>query len=67
MVKELTQESMPIILDEAFAYYDDERLENILKYLADNYADKQIIILTCTNREENIYDKLGYQFNKVRL
>ena len=67
MNTEVSDENMPVILDEAFAYYDDERLENILKYLADNYADKQIIILTCTNREENIYDKLGYQFNKVRL
>ena len=41
--------------------------EAFLKYLAENYADKQIIILTCTNREENVYDKLGYKFNKVRL
>ena len=67
MNTEVSNENMPVILDEAFAYYDDERLENILKYLADNYSDKQIIILTCTNREENIYNKLGYQFNKVRL
>ena len=67
MNTEVSNENMPVILDEAFAYYDDERLENILKYLADNYADKQIIILTCTNREENIYNKLGYEFNKVRL
>ena len=67
MNTEVSNENMPVILDEAFAYYDDERLENILKYLADNYRDKQIIILTCTNREENIYSKLGYEFNKVRL
>jgi len=67
MNTEVSNENMPVILDEAFAYYDDERLENILKYLADNYSDKQIIILTCTNREENIYNKLGYEFNKVRL
>ena len=67
MNKEVSAENMPVILDEAFAYYDEERLENILKYLADNYKDKQIIILTCTNREENIYDRLGYEYNKVRL
>jgi len=67
MNKEVSNENMPVILDEAFAYYDEERLENILRYLADNYKDKQIIILTCTNREENIYDKLGYEYNKVRL
>lgn len=67
MNKEVSNENMPVILDEAFAYYDDERLENILKYLADNYSDKQIIILTCTSREEEIYNKLGYSYNKVRL
>ena len=31
--KEISEETMPIILDEAFAYYDEKRLENILKYL----------------------------------
>ena len=67
MNKEVSTENMPVILDESFAYYDEERLENILKYLADNYKEKQIIILTCTNREENIYDRLGYEYNKVRL
>ena len=51
MVKELCKESMPIILDEAFAYYDEERLENILKYLDTECKDNQIIIFTCTNRE----------------
>ena len=67
MNTEVSNENMPVILDEAFAFYDEERLENILKYLAENYKDKQIIILTCTNREENIYDRLGYEYNKVRL
>ena len=67
MNTEVSSENMPVILDEAFAYYDDERLENILRFLVENYSNKQIIILTCTNREENIFEKLGYEFNKVRL
>ena len=41
MNTEVSNENMPVILDEAFAYYDDDRLENILKFLADNYKDKQ--------------------------
>lgn len=32
MIDDMTNETMPIILDEAFAYYDDDRLENILKF-----------------------------------
>ena len=29
-IKELSNENMPIILDEAFAYYDEERLNIVL-------------------------------------
>ena len=58
---------MPIILDEVFAYYDEERLKNILKYINDNYSDKQIIILTCTNREKNILDNLKIEYNMVNI
>ena len=34
MIDDISKESMPIILDEAFAYYDEERLENILTFLS---------------------------------
>ena len=66
-VKEITKENMPIILDEAFAYYDDSRLENILNYLANEYSNKQAIIFTCTKREKEVLDKLGLQYNKIDL
>ena len=32
---EISKEKMPIILDEAFAYFDNERLKNILLYLSE--------------------------------
>lgn len=66
LIQEITGESMPIILDEAFAYYDDTRLENILKYISNN-IENQIIILTCTNREKEIYDKLNIRYNDIQL
>ena len=66
-MNEISEEKMPIILDEAFAFYDDERLENILRFLIENYYNKQIIILTCTNREEEILKKLRYEYNKITL
>jgi len=50
---------MPIILDEAFAYFDDERLSNILKYIKSNFSNNQIIIFTCSNREIQILEKLN--------
>ena len=67
MCTDISEENMPLILDESFAFYDDDRLENIFKFLIDNYYDKQIIILTCTSREETILNKLKYEYNKVEL
>ena len=66
-IKEITKENMPIILDEAFAYYDNKRLENILKYLSQEYNNKQVIIFTCTNREIECLEKLQIKYNLVQL
>ena len=67
MTEDLSKEKMPIILDEAFAYYDTQRLKNILNYLANTYRDRQIIIFTCTEREKNIFDKLNIKYNLINL
>ena len=64
--KEITKETIPIILDESFAYFDNQRLENVIKYLDSNY-NNQIIIFTCTNREKEILDKLNIEYNLVNL
>lgn len=66
-LNELTKEKMPIILDETFAFFDSERLENVLKFLENEYGDRQILILTCTNREVEILKKLNIQFNEIIL
>ena len=66
-IKELSEESMPIILDEAFAYYDEERLKNILTYIRKEYENNQIIIFTCTNREVEVLDKENIKYNLVNL
>ena len=63
----ITEEKLPIILDEAFAYYDDERLENMLQYLSKEYADRQIIIFTCSKREKEILEKNGIQYNYIEI
>lgn len=66
-IKEITKENMPIILDEAFAYFDNERLENILQYLASEYQNKQVIIFTCTDRECNALNKMKINYQKIEL
>lgn len=63
---EITDEKIPIILDETFAYFDDERLDNIIKYLKNNFGN-QIIILTCTNREIESLNRLNIEYNLINL
>ncbi|GKU23359.1 ATP-binding protein [Clostridium folliculivorans] len=46
--------NVPIILDDAFVQYDDERLGNILNYLYEISDIRQIIIFTCQKRELDI-------------
>ena len=66
-LNEITNESIPIILDETFAYFDDNRLCNILKYLENNFKDSQIIIFTCSNREAKILKQLGISYEEINL
>ena len=56
----LQKEEQPVILDDTFVYYDDERLKNTLKWLAEN--KKQVIIFTCQKREMQALDSLGIDY-----
>lgn len=66
-MQEITEEKMPIILDEAFVYCDTERLTNILKYLNELVTENQIIILTCSNREREILQEQGIEHNFIKI
>ena len=67
MIEDLSTEKMPIILDEAFAYYDTQRLENILTYLANTYKDRQIILFTCTEREKDIFEQIHIPYHLIEI
>lgn len=68
MIEDISEENMPIIFDEVFAYYDNNRLKDTLKNIKDHYSDThQIILFTCTNREEDLLKELGYKYNKIEL
>lgn len=47
---------LPVILDEAFAMYDEERLEAALRWL--NESGRQVILFTCQRREKEILDRI---------
>ena len=73
MLEDLSKESLPIILDETFAYFDNRRLENAINYLIkltqedENYKNHQVIIFTCTDREKQILEKNDYKYNLVEI
>ena len=41
----------PVILDDVFAYYDDERMRAALNVLAEYARERQVILFTCQTRE----------------
>ena len=67
MTDDLSKEKVPILLDEAFAYYDDERLKNILEFLNNNFKNRQIIIFSCTQREKRILENTKINYNYIEL
>ena len=67
MLDEISKEKMPVILDETFAYFDEERLKNILLFLHKQSENHQIILLTCTNREKQILNELNIDYNFIEL
>ncbi|MFR5190005.1 MAG: ATP-binding protein [Clostridia bacterium] len=67
MIRELSKERLPIMLDESFAYYDEQRLQNMMEYLHKEFLDYQILIFTCTNREKQILEKQEIPYHLVQL
>ncbi len=59
-------EPYPLIFDDSFAQYDDERLTSSLKWLSGNYKG-QILIFTCHTREAAILDAEGIKYNYVHI
>ena len=56
---------MPLLLDEVFAMYDEERMTETLRWL---YKEKeQIIIFTCNRREAEALKRAGIPYNMVYL
>ena len=66
-LNEVSNEDLPIILDEPFAYFDDNRLKNFLRYINTNLKQHQIIIFTCLNREEKILKELNIPYTVHEL
>ena len=66
ILKEITDERLPIFLDESFVFFDKSRLINTIEYLKDNCSN-QIIIFSCTDREKEILQELGIKYNLITM
>ncbi len=51
----LYEEKLPVILDDAFVFYDEKRLKSTLKWLWEQ--PRQVIIFSCREREKKIVDQ----------
>ena len=63
--KILHEEECPVILDDAFGYYDDRRLIQTLRWLKG--SKRQVIIFSCQKREMEMLEKMGCAYHKVML
>lgn len=61
----LHEEDLPIILDDAFVYYDEERLSHTLQWLAGQ--GRQVLLFTCRKREAELLEESGIEYNFVEL
>lgn len=60
-----SEERLPLMLDEVFVMYDDERLGETLQWLAD--CGLQVLLFTCHRREELLLDRLKIPYHKINL
>ena len=65
VIDEISNEKLPVILDEPFAYFDDERLKQTIEYL--HSIENQVIILSCTQREKKILEEAKEEYNYIEL
>ena len=52
------KDSLPLIFDDSFAFFDDERLKSAVSYVASDYRG-QIFIFSCHRREEEVLAETG--------
>lgn len=60
-------EAVPFILDETFAFFDEERLAHVLRVLAKMAETRQIIVLSCSKREEEFLQRENIPYHRVDL
>ena len=60
----LGKDQMPLLLDDSFALYDENRVKAALKQIA---GRKQILLFSCHEREKRLLEELGLPYHLVNL
>ncbi len=58
-------ETLPLLFDDAFVYFDDKRLERLLLYL--NELGRQVLLFSCHKRELRMLEKHQISYGKILL
>lgn len=67
IINSIEESNLPLILDDCFIQYDDERLKNILRFLDEIGSEKQILLFTCHHREKKVLEELGLVYNLIEI
>lgn len=67
VAKVLCKEELPILLDDIFTGYDEERLTEALNYLLTEWKGRQVILFTGNPYVGDILDNIGLDYNYVEL
>ena len=60
----LGKEELPLLLDDSFAFYDENRMKAAIRRLA---GREQLLIFTCHRRERSVLEELGLPYHYVEL
>lgn len=59
------EETLPFLLDESFASYDENRLREVLRWLS--CQEQQLLLFTCRRLETEVLRELGCSFYEINL
>ncbi|HIU78634.1 MAG TPA: hypothetical protein IAB09_04345, partial [Candidatus Avilachnospira avicola] len=58
--------SLPVLFDDSFTLYDDDRLKGAMSFISDQHKG-QLFIFTCQHREQEALDELGRPYRLIEL
>lgn len=61
----MKEETMPLLLDETFSMYDDERLAQTLRMISG--LGNQVILFTCQRREMDLLEEAGIPYHRIEM